>query len=113
MKYITLPATLTGDTHLSFYLAMEEYVAYQELVNESMTVWKDAKDGSDWNLFAPYLEKLITARRRFASLKAPDKPAYDVLLDLHEKDATMAELDQGSGRPGKTRARLPERPLAR
>ena len=74
-------------------LPMEEYVAYQELVNESMTVWKDAKDGSDWNLFAPYLEKLITARRRFASLKAPDKPAYDVLLDLHEKDATMAELD--------------------
>ena len=74
-------------------LPMEEYVAYQELVNESMTVWKDAKDGSNWNLFAPYLEKLITARRRFASLKAPDKPAYDVLLDLHEKDATMAELD--------------------
>ena len=74
-------------------LPMEEYVAYQELVNESMTVWKDAKEGSDWNLFAPYLEKLITARRRFASLKAPDKPAYDVLLDLHEKDATMAELD--------------------
>ena len=74
-------------------LPMEEYVAYQELVNESMTVWKDAKDGSDWNLFAPYLEKLITARRRFASLKAPDKPAYDVLLDLHEKDATMVELD--------------------
>ena len=74
-------------------LPMEEYVAYQELVNESMTVWKDAKDWSDWNLFAPYLEKLITARRRFASLKAPDKPAYDVLLDLHEKDATMAELD--------------------
>lgn len=27
MKYITLPATLVGDTHLSFYLAMEEYVA--------------------------------------------------------------------------------------
>jgi len=27
MKYITLPDTLEGDTHLSFYLAMEEYVA--------------------------------------------------------------------------------------
>ncbi|MCR4592075.1 MAG: lipoate--protein ligase family protein [Bacteroidaceae bacterium] len=27
MKYITLPETLEGDTHLSFYLAMEEYVA--------------------------------------------------------------------------------------
>ena len=27
MKYITLPKSLEGDTHLSFYLAMEEYVA--------------------------------------------------------------------------------------
>ena len=27
MKYITLPETGVGDTHLSFYLAMEEYVA--------------------------------------------------------------------------------------
>ena len=27
MKYITLPVTLVGDTRLSFYLAMEEYVA--------------------------------------------------------------------------------------
>jgi len=27
MKYVTLPTTLVGDTHLSFYLAMEEYVA--------------------------------------------------------------------------------------
>ena len=74
-------------------LPMEEYVAYQELVNESMSVWRDAKEQSDWNLFAPFLEKLVAARRRFAALKAPDRPAYDVLLDLYEKDATMAELD--------------------
>ena len=74
-------------------LPMEEYVAWQELTNEAGTVWHDAKEKSDWNMFAPYLEKMIAARRRFASLKAPDKPAYDVLLDMFEKDATMAELD--------------------
>ena len=74
-------------------LPMEEYVAWQELTNEAGTVWHDAKEKSDWNMFAPYLEKMITARRRFASLKVPDKPAYDVLLDMFEKDATMAELD--------------------
>ncbi len=74
-------------------LPMEEYVAWQELTNEAGTVWHDAKEKSDWNMFSPYLEKMIAARRRFASLKAPDKPAYDVLLDLYEKDITMAELD--------------------
>ena len=74
-------------------LPMEEYVAWQELTNEASTVWHDAKPKSDWNLFAPYLEKMIEGRRRFASLKNPEKPAYDVLLDLYEKDITMAELD--------------------
>ena len=78
------------DLHI---LPMEEYVAYQELTNESSAVWHEAKEKSDWNLFAPYLEKLITARRRFASLKDPAQPAYDVLLDQYEKGAAMADLD--------------------
>ena len=74
-------------------LPMEEYVAWQELVNESGAVWHDAKEKSDWRMFAPYLERLVAARRRFASLKAPYKPAYDVLLDQYEKGAEMASLD--------------------
>ena len=71
-------------------LPMEEFVAWQELTNEASAVWHDAKEKSDWNMFAPYLEKMIAARRRFASLKAPEKPVYDVLLDLYEKGITMA-----------------------
>ena len=78
------------DLHI---LPMEEFVAYQELTNESSAVWHDAKEKSDWNMFAPYLEKLIAARRRFASLKDPAKPAYDILLDQYEKGAVMADLD--------------------
>ena len=74
-------------------LPMAEYVAWQELTNESSAVWHDAKVKSDWNMFAPYLEKLIAGRRRYAALKAPEKPAYDVLLDEFEKGAAMASLD--------------------
>ncbi len=74
-------------------LPMDEFVAWQELTNEASAVWHDAKPKSDWSLFAPYLEKMIAARRRFAALKNPDKPAYDVLLDLYEKGITMTELD--------------------
>ena len=74
-------------------LPMEEFVAYEELTNESSAVWHDAKEKSDWAMFAPYLEKIITARRRYASLKDPAKPAYDVLLDEFEKGATIAGLD--------------------
>ncbi len=78
------------DLHI---LPMDEYVAWQELTNEAGTVWHDAKAQSDWNMFAPYLEKLIAGRRRYASLKAPDKAPYDVLLDEFEKGACMATLD--------------------
>ena len=74
-------------------LPMEEFVAYQELTNESGAVWHDAKEKSDWEMFAPYLEKLVAFRRRFASLKDPSKPAYDVMLDQFEKGASMESLD--------------------
>ena len=74
-------------------LPMEEFVAYQELTNESGAVWHDAKEKSDWEMFAPYLEKLVAFRRRFASLKDPSKPAYDVLLDQFENGASMESLD--------------------
>ena len=74
-------------------LPMKEYVAWQELTNEAGAVWHDAKVQSDWSLFAPYLEKLIASRRRYAALKSPEKPAYDVLVDLYEKGASMETLD--------------------
>ena len=74
-------------------LPMDEFIAWQELTNESSAVWHDAKDKSDWNMFAPYLEKIIAARQRFASLKDPKKAAYDVLVDEYEEGATMKDLD--------------------
>ena len=74
-------------------LPMEEFVAYQELTNEAGAVWHDAKEKSDWGMFSPYLEKIVAARRRFASLKDPARPAYDVLLDQYEKGITMESLD--------------------
>ena len=40
MKYITLPESLMGDTHLSFYLAMEEYVARQLDEPDSFFMWQ-------------------------------------------------------------------------
>ena len=74
-------------------LPMDEYTAWQELVNEASAVWHDAKEKSDWALFAPYLEKLIAGRRRYASLKSPERHAYDVLLDEYEKGASRTSLD--------------------
>ena len=74
-------------------IPMEEYVAYQTLVTEADAVWHEAKEKSDFPMFAPYLEKLMDCQRRFAAYKNDKKPAYDVMLDSYEKGASMATLD--------------------
>jgi carboxypeptidase Taq len=47
----------------------------------------------DYASFAPYLDKLMEMRRRFAQRKDAGKPAYDVLLDLYEKGLSTEVLD--------------------
>ncbi len=80
-----------NDMHV---MPMEEYVAYQQLVNESSAVWHTAKEKSDFALFAPYLEKQLAYLRRFAERKGRgEKKLYDVLLDTYEKDACTEKLD--------------------
>ena len=74
-------------------IPMAEYVAYQTLATEADAVWHEAKEKSDFPMFAPYLEKLMDFQRRFASYKNSSKPAYDVMLDNYEKGASMATLD--------------------
>lgn len=74
-------------------MPMEEYVAFEELTNEAVAIWHQAKENSDYALFAPYLEKMLDYQRRFAARKDPTKAPYDVLLDQYEKGISMAQLD--------------------
>lgn len=74
-------------------IPMDEFVAYQTLVNDADAVWHTAKENNDFPLFMPYLEKLVDAQKRFAAYKDDQKPAYDVMLDSFEKGASMATLD--------------------
>lgn len=74
-------------------IPVEEYTAFETLLNDADAVWHDAKEQSDYAMFAPYLEKLIDYQRRFATYKNDKKPAYDVLLDSFEKGASTATLD--------------------
>ena len=74
-------------------IPMAEYVAYQTLQTDANTVWHEAKEKSDYAMFAPYLEKLIDYQKRFAVYKNADKPAYDVMLDSYEKGISMATVD--------------------
>ncbi len=71
----------------------DEYMAYQQLMQEAMAVWHDAKLASDFAAYAPYLDRIIAFNRRLAARKAPDRPAYDALLDTYEKGLSHETLD--------------------
>ena len=71
----------------------DEYMAYQQLLAEAGAAWHAAKPRSDYAAFAPYLDRIVDYNRRLAQRKDASKPAYDVLLDLYEKGASMAMLD--------------------
>ncbi len=72
---------------------VDEYVAYKVLINDAQNVWHRAKAENDFNMFAPYLEKIVAFNRRLAGLYDDKKKPYDVLLDQYERGADMEMLD--------------------
>lgn len=74
-------------------IPMDEYIAYQQVLTEAGAVWHEAKEKSDYAMFAPHLAKLIDYSRRFAAYRDSTRPAYDLLLDDHEKGTSVKTLD--------------------
>ena len=62
-------------------------------VSEALNAWQAAKKESNYKLFAPYLDKLITFKKKEAELLGYTGHPYNAMLDLHEKKCTVAELD--------------------
>ncbi len=75
-------------------IPMDEYVEYNMLINEAQSVWHDAKLKSDYSMFEPYLEKIVTTSRKFANYLDPSKKPYDVWLNEYEKGLTMEIADE-------------------
>ncbi len=75
-------------------IPMEEYVAYQELLNEADDVWQNAKRNNDFASFEPLLEKIFETNRRFAGYCAPDKDPYDYWLNEYEDGLDRQTCDR-------------------
>ena len=72
----------------------DEYVALQRLLAEAEEIWRQAKEKSDFEMFAPTLEKIFDAYRRIAGYCAPDKAPYDYWLDRFEEGVSMESCDR-------------------
>src|SRR4028118_2414961 len=67
--------------------------------------WVQAREESDWHLFAPHLEKVLSLQRESAEHLGYEDHPYDALLDTYEPGAKTAklasifeELQRGVGR---------------
>lgn len=70
-----------------------EYIAYNVLINDAQSVWEKAKNTNDFELFAPYLEKIVDYNRKFAGYYNEKLAPYDALLNEYEEGLTMKTLD--------------------
>lgn len=63
--------------------------------SEAQNIWKSARAASDFSMFAPSLEKMMSlTRRRAECLGVPEGgELYDALLDEYEPDARAADIE--------------------
>lgn len=70
-----------------------EYAAFTKLTQQSVPAWTKAKRTNDFALFAPYLARIVEARRAQAHCFAPDRDPYEVFLDRYERGLTIERCD--------------------
>jgi carboxypeptidase Taq len=56
--------------------------------------WVRARKESDWQLFAPHLEKILLLKREAAEALGYEDHPYDALLDAYEPGAKKARLEE-------------------
>ncbi|NLC19203.1 MAG: carboxypeptidase M32 [Clostridiales bacterium] len=72
----------------------EEYKEYNELTSISSRKWAKAKKDNSYSDFAPYLQKIIDFKKKFASYRVKDgKTPYEVLLGDYEECFMIKDLD--------------------
>lgn len=75
----------------------KEYKEYVILQSKAESIWEEAKANSDFEMFRPYLEKLVDMNKRFIQYWGYEGNKYNTLLDLYEPGITVEVLDQVFG----------------
>lgn len=71
---------------------MSEYLT---LSDNSNNAWAEAKAQNDYNIFKPYLEKMVEQTKKYYRYMFPDtENLYDEMLDTYEKGMTSKEIDK-------------------
>lgn len=74
-------------------IPMAEYSAFEAAKAHAGVAWRKAREGSDWELFRPHLEKLLEHSVRFKRYYDEKTPVYDQMLDDYERGLRRDVLD--------------------
>jgi carboxypeptidase Taq len=80
------------DMEAKLPIDLVQKLAIQKNITEKL--WEDAKAKSDYKMVKPELEKLFDLVKQQASAYDPEKPMYDVLLDLYEKSISQDMINE-------------------
>ena len=61
---------------------------------KAKAVWRGAKEKDDFNMFKPYLAKLVELNRQTAEYLGYDEHPYDALLDLYEEGLKTRDMER-------------------
>ena len=76
-------------------IPIEEYMAYSELSAKAYPMYVRAKNENNFELFRPYLEKIVAfCRKQTVWLATDTVKGYDVLLDMYEPHYNQAKYDK-------------------
>jgi carboxypeptidase Taq len=75
----------------------DEFKEYVMLQSQSESLWEEAKDKADFELFRPNLEKLVEFKKKFVSYWGYEGHPYNTLLDDYEPGVFVDTIDKVFG----------------
>ena len=72
----------------------EVFESYVRAQSEAEHFWEEAKNKSDYSIFAPKLARIIELTKEMTGYTDPGKDIYDALLDQYEEGMDSATIDR-------------------
>jgi len=80
--------------NLSKNIPEDEYREYVVLTTQAEATWEEAKEQADFDMFLPYLEKIVAMTKKFIGYWGEkDGNPYNTLLDQYEPGMTTDIID--------------------
>lgn len=92
MKFIV--TRMKKDMDKDKRIPKDRYEAFVKAQAESGKAWEEAKNASDFSMFAPHLNKMIEMTKEMCGYTDPGEEVYDVLLNQYEESMDSATIDR-------------------